>query len=187
MRNEQQMLKLPRILMRQLKKNRRIFLSVNPVIAFSDVMMAIEASLSTNDETINVVSVEKLANLNGIDSRPALIACGDMHLKELPSYLRGIIHKEGLQDIIGSISESPWMALRVYISNTDDHVFEYLISDSLVDPEVHLFDGSWTKLSLLKSRFDKTVMVNGNGDPAHRDFVQSPPTKLIENDLIFME
>jgi len=187
MNHELNMLHLPSALLDNLKKARRIFLSVNPVIAFSDVLMTIDKRIATKDHLVDVVSVEKLPNLRHSDTHSAIIACGDMPLKELPSYLRGIIHTDGLQDIIESISASPWLVLRVHLSQCGNHIFEFLASDTLEQPNVNLCDTSWTKFSLLKQRFDKAVLLNGNGDKVRDNAPAHSLLKAVGSDLEFLE
>jgi len=187
MNNDLKDMTLPTTLLEELKSVSRIFLSVNPVIAFSDVLMAIEKQVATPGNAVDVVSVDRLPNLTSSVTNTALIACGDMPLKELPSYLRGIIHKDGLQDIVESISASPWLALRVHISNSSDHIFEFLSSSALEVSKVNLCDSSWTNFNLLKERFENSSTLFGNGATASVSAREVSAPKVVGSDLEFLE
>jgi hypothetical protein len=178
---------LPAPLLEQLKSVNRIFLSVNPVIAFSDVMMEIEKQVATPGNPVDVVPVDKLPVFTKSVINTAIITCGDMPLKELPSYLREIIHKDGLLDFEENISTSPWLALRVHISNANDHIFEFLSSSALELPKVSLCDSSWMKFNLLQNRFENSSTLLGNGGVASGGARKSSSTKVVGNDLEFLE
>lgn len=187
MNNQRISIELPTLLLKHLKKSKRVFLSVNPVIAFSDVLIEIEKQLSTDQFSVDIISADKLSSLTESNTDTALIACGDMPLKELPSYLRGIVNSEGLQEIIDSISASPWLALRVHLSNSGNHLYEFLPSDSIENNEVNLCDSSWTNSSLLATRFDQSFLINNIGDSVTENGSKDPIEKTIGSDLEFME
>jgi hypothetical protein len=177
----------PETLLDQLMSASRIFLSVSPVIAFSDVLMEIEKRVATTSNPADVVPADKLQSFTKPVMNTTIISCGDMPLKELPSYLRGIIDKDGLLKIEENISASTWLALRVYVSNTNDHIFEFLSCSALELPKVSLIDSSWMKSNLLKNRFENSSSLFGNGEPASGVAREPSSTKAVSNDLEFLE
>lgn len=178
---------LPVHLLEQLKTSKKIFLSVNPVIAFSDVLIALEKKLVSGSDTVDIVSLDKLSNLENSNSEPAIVACGDLPLKELPSYLRGTTATSGEQDSFNVLSTTPWLALRVHVSTQSDHVFQYLSSTSLEKENISLNDSSWTNFQLLEKRFAKSKIISSKGESIDQLKPKLSNTKFVGSDLEFIE
>ncbi len=159
MSNEESSYRLPTYLLRRLRKVKRIFLSVNPVMDYSDVLIDIEQQLASDDYTVDIVSVDKLSNLATSITSTALIICGDVPLKKLPSFIREKVHDDDLQ----VVNEPIWVALRVHVSSSGNTMFEFLSSDALETPEVSLSDSSWAQVGVLKQRIGQAHMLYSNG------------------------
>ena len=188
MMSDQYKIKLPNNLKPILKKSKRIFLSVNPVIAFSEVLLSLDKCIQEQGVVSDIASVDKLKEFDGGDDRMVMMACGDMPLSEIPSYLRGAIQDSGLGETEAkAVSSAPWLMLRVHISNTDNHIFNYLDSGSIEDSSISLCDESWTKFPLSRTRFDNSLEAYSENHAPDVSVIQSQQGKAAGSDFEFLE
>ena len=138
-------IELPDTLIPVLKNPRDIFLSVNPIFAFSDVLMSLDECIQGYGETSDVLSMEKFKESSANNKHAKIVVCGNMLLREIPFSLCAA----------GIKSTSPWLLLRVNISNTGKYTYNYLDSSSIEDSNISLNDESWGNIPVSNFRFNQ--------------------------------
>lgn len=148
----------PEQLLEQLAGTRRIFLTVSPVILYSEILSALDELMASYGPPLEIISFEDLDKLEAIGGSPALIACGDIALNQLPGYVRGLVSDKKKLHLAEVISATPWLALRISSPASSSHFdFEFLLSSTLPPEGVDLCDISWTDVSVAKQRFQSLV------------------------------
>ncbi|WP_045861743.1 hypothetical protein [Teredinibacter purpureus] len=153
----------PESLLEELVSAKRIFLSVSPVILYSEIVSSLDEYMANRGTPLEIISFENLEKLEGINDLPALIACGDISLKQLPSYVRGLVTEKNKLHLAKVISTTPWLALRVSSPmSATSFDFEFLSSETLPPEGIDLCDVSWTGTNEMKMRFENAVYCSEN-------------------------
>ena len=187
MSKNQVQIKVPLKLQDELLCARRIFLSVNPIAAFSDVLLALDKIFKDSKTEFDISSISKLHEIDTSNCSSLIIACGDMPLKEIPSYLRGLAVQHKISGRGDDLSHAPWLVLRAHISNNQNHLFEYLSSSEIDHPCPSLLDTSWSDFALLTRRFEKAKKISGTDVEGRQSIFPDTSKRVVGGDLEFLE
>lgn len=176
----------------------RVFLSVDPVVCYTDVLLDIQGLIKEKGKTLDIVSVKSLSAFtenNGIDQADlVIIACGDVTLTEMPAYLRNEVDKESLHDCTSKIFGNNWLMVRVHVSTDDNHVMEILDSKSLPGDAHNVSGVRWKDSSALLDYLDNMDVINcsieresGVSPPDHNLACVGVKNLYTSDDLEFVE
>lgn len=142
----------------------RIFLSVDPVVCYTDVLLAMQSLIKEKGKSLDVVSVKSLSAFteekNIEKAKLIIVACGDVTLTGMPAYLRKEVDKERLNDCTSKIFGHSWLMMRVHVSTDDNHVVEILNSKSLPDSAHNVSGAQWQDSSALLDYLEKMAVIN---------------------------
>lgn len=171
-------LELPKEIAAVLSDAVLIYLSVSPVSEYRTVLENTKAQLLSEKKSTQVLALKEFQNIK-TSKESLIIACGDVSLTQLPSFLGGFVGKKK-HAMNGLLSKAfPWMALRCCINESGEHHYKYLSSSVLEKADISLLDPSWTDNVIRQARFGKSKNVVVP--------INSPSTPKVEDDLEFID
>jgi len=141
----------PEQLKQVILNSNQVFLSASPILELTDLTLSVENLSRVASRDIMISSLQRLQQDALNSDTPIIVVCGDVSLREMPSYLNDYLVQNNSENPLHLLNDVSWVAIRM--TSLHDHVtFDYLSSVNINEPDITLFDTSWQNVSTLNRR-----------------------------------